>query len=377
MPILIIAAVAATAATATAIGTSIAKNKAANKAVDARKKALAKQKDIQVTGEGGALEHGKEQDIQHYTDSYAEFAKQNPELAAARTTAAKNLNQSLIEGPGRATALLDQATTEAMAKAPEVSLADQIVNTAKQNLDRGATLSPDFQGELIRAGLEQSGQAGIGADRAGAVTQRLGTLLGSAGEQLRSKRMAEAGGAVDLAGKLRAQRQNILQGLVSTSQAVRLGEMGTQASVIQGVDAMVPSIGMSGSDRVKMELINLSNQNQRAWQAGQISAQAAQNQADLIAGILGGINSGVQTFASTYSGSPMPLDPDGGKVTSGPAVSGPAWGSVQQPWSPPYAAAPTPSFASSPVPGNYMATLGGSYNAAGSLSGNSGYTPRF
>jgi hypothetical protein len=299
MPV-IAAIVVGVVAAGTAIGTSIAKNNAAHKASGARKQALAEQKEIVPTGDNSEAGKAKAQDIQHYTDSYATFAKMNPELAAARTTAEKNLNQAVGQNFGQAQGVLDQAITEATAPSKEISLADQVVNTAQRALAQGSRLDPSYQAELIRAGLEQAGTTGVGTDRTGALSQRLGTLLGTAGEQLKSKRLAEASAAADAGAKLKAQRSAILQGLTNTSTGLQTAKLSANGQVVSGIDSMVPSIGLSGADVVKMDLANLAAQNQRKIAQGELKAADAQAQAELVAGILGGINSGVQSASGAY-----------------------------------------------------------------------------
>src|SRR6185503_13263673 len=84
--------------------------------------------------------------------------KLDPDLFAARYAAQKGITKTLeeLEPTGGAQRVADQATKEALTGTDVAAQAkQQLIDAALDQLRLGATLPPDVQAELVKAGLEK------------------------------------------------------------------------------------------------------------------------------------------------------------------------------------------------------------------------------
>lgn len=228
----------------------------------------------------------------------------DPGLAAARTGGAAAMNTALdrLMAPNAdVQAVQSEAVRQAMTGAAGVPAAvDQLVAQAKQELAAGATLPPDVQAELVKAGLEQSGQVTGGASAQGVGGTMLRTILGSAGLQLKQQRQDQAQKMLQTASNLNAQRQQILSNLfpalATTQLQTGLGQLSGAQNAVTTANALMPVSGISGSDAANIWLQRLGATNKAMTDMAQVKAsgvlgkaQAANQQTAAAFGIGSGI----------------------------------------------------------------------------------------
>lgn len=296
MPIAVAVAAAAVAA-GTAAAAAQQKRSAEKKAISAQKKAIKSEKDIDVEYEKGRV---SDQDKQQYIESMQFFREQNPELAAARDQAAVNIMQDLQTGSVEERKLLNQMIAENRPLGETDLLATEIQKAAREDLALGSSLPADYQAELTRLGLEEAGGAGVGFDRSGAVTQKLGTMIGKAGVDLRQQRMNTAQNAAQLGESVRSNRASILQGLINSQQGIRAFDTSQAASAINLARQETPVVGMSGQDVLNLDIANIAAKNKRLRELANLKAQNAQSAANERIGYFQAFNQGSQTFANMY-----------------------------------------------------------------------------
>lgn len=211
-------------------------------------------------------------------------------------------------GSGDAADVSSAAAQEALANDPKLKLAKQkLIDAALGQLDAGATLPPDVQAELVKAGLEQSGMTTGHASAKGVGGTILRTIIGSAGIQLQQQRQKQAADLVTTASNLEAQRQNILQSLFPKLAQVQLANLGAQQSVLQQADSMVPQAGLGGSDIANIWLARVGATNQLTQSAANAASNAQMQLGQVygnLAGQLGASAGGIVKGIGSYFNSP-------------------------------------------------------------------------
>ena len=247
---------------------------AERKAIHAQEDALNKLKPIDVEKMGADV---VTRDKEFYDRSLEQFRQENPELAQARDIAKQGVLtslQSVEKDFARTDQLLEQRVAEAGKSSP---VADEIRNTllaqTRDNLNRGAQLPPEFQAELVRTGLENASATGVGGNKQGVTTQRLGTLLGAAGLELESRRRAEAAGALQLEDSLVRSRQQILGDLVQQSSSLPGARTGFYGSALQALEGQIKPVGLTGRDLMNLDLNNIEFERNKILGLGNLDAQ--------------------------------------------------------------------------------------------------------
>ncbi len=297
MPVVAIAAAAAIVAAGTAAASTASKRSAEKKALKAQESAIKREQDINIEYEKALV---SDQDKAQYIQSQKFFREQNPELAQARDLAAQQIYQDLQTGGQDEERIYNQLVAEYGEKGASDLLAEEVQKAAAEDLALGASLPADYQAELVRSGLEQAGATGVGFDRSGPVTQRLGTLLGQKGLELRQQRVQTAGQAAQLGSSIRTNRQQILQGLISAKQGMRTFENATAESAINLANANTPVIGLSGQDVMNLDLANLAARNKRLRELANIKSANAISSGNATQGHIGAVQKGQDTFLSVY-----------------------------------------------------------------------------
>jgi hypothetical protein len=240
---------------------------------------------------------GKETDLQKYQDQFAAQAKHDPVLAKMRSQGSENfLSQLNLDKSGQT--IGDKSTREvseliASAKEGQQSAIDALMKKAKSELDAGATLPPEFQAELVKAGLEGAGAGGMGIEGRGAGGTAVRELLGAAGLKLDQQRTTNAINYVGAADSIRTGRMAALTGLTGLDEGVRnsKAERGKMGIGI-GTSAM-PSIGMSGTTAMALSARNNEFENNRKLGLAGVKAAKIQSQGDMWASILGSVGGAV------------------------------------------------------------------------------------
>jgi len=285
------------------------KSKARQDAIDKQVTAVKKLKGIDIERSKTLV---SDQDKAQYKDSLGFWREQNPEIAAAYQSAVENLQR---EAEGGAGTVSDQASNVLNTLYGEILPKDQrleqarslLVDSAIEDLQRGAELGPEFQAELVRAGLEEAGQSGVGLDRSGPVTSRLGTRLGEAGIQLETLRQQRATQALGAADALTTSRANVLGNLLQNTEYAReMNRNAALSAVGLGQASQVP-VGLSGREVLNLDLSNLALQNKKLLELAKLQGAAKMEQV--------GRTADTVTAATNFAGNM--ISPGGGNILGG------------------------------------------------------------
>lgn len=288
-----------------AAGKARAKGRSERKALENQAAALKRLKTIDLEE---AKKLVSEQDKAYYIQSQEFFRQQDPELNKVREQSLALLNRELAGGPGstseKVSQGLDALYGEMLPADPELAQARTLLRqSAVRDLQLGATLEPEMQAELVRAGLEEAGTTGIGMDKAGPVTSRLGKLLGTAAFNIQSQRQARAAEALATADAVTASRANILGSLIQNAEAAREANRALATGSFAAAEAtQKPSVGLRGADLLNLQLQNLALENQRIMALGGIKAQRALSFGQERQGYISSINSGMQSMLGGLMG---------------------------------------------------------------------------
>lgn len=276
----------AIAIAALAAAGTVAKGEAARKAAGAMKDAIGNVERIDVAKENDIA---RKYDEARYRGQLELQAKVDPTAAALRTTGMEKLLASLNSADDeKALELVRKLADENGTEDPTVKAVKQkLVDDALADLNRGATLSPDFQAELVRAGLESGAKSGLGIAPGSAGAQASRKLLGAAGEQLKQQRATAAESAVSTVANLQAARTNILTGTAAMLANLTGQQAGKAANAAQIGYSLVPQYGLSGSDAVNIDFARLNQAQQLALASGSVEAQKRLAQGEMIAGLFG------------------------------------------------------------------------------------------
>jgi hypothetical protein len=224
-------------------------------------------------------------DIERAQNQLALQSKIDPELLAQRYKSEQAIGETAA-GLGAGSTSEQVAATaarEAVAGVPGQKEAQKaLVDAALKEISQGATLPPDVQAELVKAGLEKTGQVQGTANAASGVGgQVLRTVLGTAGLNLKFQREQQAATLTKSAQDLEESRQKILGTLFPNLQATQLRTLGAQQSVLQQSNAMAPSAGLGGSDVANLWLARVGATNQLAQSQANAAAQGAARQGQI------------------------------------------------------------------------------------------------
>lgn len=198
--------------------------------------------------------------------------------------------QSAELGQGNAKKVADQATLEATSGGPQMEAAKQkLIDTAMEELKAGATLPPDVQAEMVKAGLEQSGAVTGHASGQGAGGTILRTVLGTAGLNLKKQRQQQAAGLITSAQNLASSRSAVLQSLFPSLTQTQLANLQGSQGVLAQSNSMIPDAGLSGSDVANIWLARVGATNQLSQQAAQAGANGAMGLGSVYGNLAGGL----------------------------------------------------------------------------------------
>jgi hypothetical protein len=191
------------------------------------------------------------------------------------------------ESTRQTTQVANQLFQEGIKEDPRIAaLKDSIINRAQEDFDAGATLPPDFQAELVRAGIGQGAQAGVGtAGRTvGGLTSR---LLGSAGINLKAQRTAEGTALAGAAQNLTDARQRILANIFPTVKATEDAAAGRATAGLGIAESLLPESGLTGTQAADVQIAQTKGAANLLGQRGNVAAQQATDQGNYVAGLIG------------------------------------------------------------------------------------------
>lgn len=220
----------------------------------------------------------------------------DPELANQRQLSQQMLTGQLQElgGTTASDTIAQQAATEAMQSGAGFSAGKQaLIDAALQELKLGASLPPDVQAEIMKAGLETAGNVTGEAASRGAGANILKQTLGLGALNLKAQRQAQAEKMLTAASGIDAQRQSILQSLFPNLQAQQLNKMKATSGVLTQADSMLPEAGLSGSDITNLWLARTGALNQLASNKATVTSQGALTSNLQMANAIGGGISGL------------------------------------------------------------------------------------
>lgn len=276
----------------------------------ANKRAIAKQIDaLRNMEQADPVALGKaatEGDKAQIKAGYDYQRENDPVMASIRDAAYQGMlkaTQDLNAGVGpageaiaAASAATQQASADMAGNSEFSKMISQLLTGAQEDLASGSTLSPEFQSELVRSGLEQGGAGGFSAG-SGIVGRNVRGLFGQAGEALKTQRQQRATQAAGTAANLRTG--TISNTLGAAGQLSNLGAQKVQQLAGAGATAesLVPrSIGISGDEVANLMLRNLSERNQRAGAIAQLEGAKDLNQASMWGGLIGSAQAGMNSL---------------------------------------------------------------------------------
>lgn len=281
------------------IAAAQAKKSAANKAAKARSEALSRVRAVEPTSMEA---RARRADEDRYRSQLDLQRRVEPNAAGARESGLKELAASVRTPTDQLAEGVAAKAYQELAQSPAEldALRTKLLSNAKEELDRGAELPPEFQAELVQAGLETSGASGVGVGRRGAAGQTQRRLIGSAGLELQERRRANAQQAMATDVGVQSARQQVLAGLSSQLMGIGQARQARATTAIGVTQALMPESGLSGREVVGLEVNKQNTANQIALGQGEIAAGKAMAKGQYIADLAGAAASGVTTGLGAY-----------------------------------------------------------------------------
>lgn len=260
------------AAAALAIGGSYMAGDAKRKAAGAMKDAIGNVERISVASEDDIA---RKYDRRRFEGQLALQKELDPKAAALREGGLDTMLANLSNADDKtAIELVRRLAEENGTEDPAVvAIKDKILSDAMADLEAGAKLSPDFQAELVRSGLETGAGAGFGISPGSGAGRKSRELLGQAGIALKQQRTENAQDAAEFATNLDTARANILSGVAASLSNLTNNQF-NKGQTAAGIGySLVPEYGLSGADAVNLDLARINQQQQLTLAAGNVEAQ--------------------------------------------------------------------------------------------------------
>jgi hypothetical protein len=215
-----------------------------------------------------------------YLDRRVALQKEyEPEMYAAGQQARKDL-LAQAQTPAsslESTRVAKQLFNENIEQNPELKkLKDTVIQKANDLLQLGGSLPPEYQAELVRAGVGASAQAGIkpGERSVGGVVSN---VLGSAGEKLRQARNLEASQLAGTAQAMTESRAKILGSIFPTIQSSEQANLGRAAGIFQLANSTEAGTGtgLTGRETLNLDLAGRTAQRDIAMQKANLNSWKA------------------------------------------------------------------------------------------------------
>lgn len=272
--------IAIAAAAALAIGGAYMAGDAKRKAAGAMKDAIGNVERISVASEDDIA---RKYDRRRFEGQLALQKELDPKAAALREGGIDTMLANLSNADDEtALNLVRRLAEENGTEDPAVvAIKDKILSDAMTDLEAGAKLSPDFQAELVRSGLETGAGAGFGISPGSGAGRQSRELLGAAGIALKQQRTENAQGAAEFATSLSTARANILSGVAASLSNLTNNQF-NKGQTAAGVGySLVPEYGLSGADAVNLDLARINQQQQLTMAAGNVEAQKRTAQGEM------------------------------------------------------------------------------------------------
>jgi hypothetical protein len=214
----------------------------------------------------------------------------DPKLLAARY-AAQDKMLSGVEGlgTGPAAQVEKQAVSEALSGNDVASqMKQRLIDNALTELNAGATLPPDVQAEIVRAGLERSGSVSGAATQKGLGGNITREMVGERALALKSERQGKAMAMTQAAAALEQNRASLLGSLFPSLKTSQLADIGAAQSVMASGAAEIPEAGLSGESVANLWMARVGATNQLAQASADALAKGAMAQGQAWSGAVGG-----------------------------------------------------------------------------------------
>lgn len=214
----------------------------------------------------------------------------DPELLQQRYDAQKQISDRLAGLTGdEADKVASVAAEEAIAGTPGLNdVKSKLIDAALGEINAGATIPPDVQAELVKAGLEQTGQMSGAATTKGFGGNILRQIIGTAAIQLKADRQKRATELAQAAQDMDVKRQAVLGQLFPNLVNKSVSKLGATQGVLAQSNQMVPEAGLGGTDIANLWLARVGATNQLAQSAADVASRGTIGQAGAYNQMIGG-----------------------------------------------------------------------------------------
>lgn len=270
---------------------AVVKKQAADKAAKIQKKAIGQQKDIlrKKLDPETLNTLAQKADEERVKNRLALQKEVDPELAALRQQGKEQLlaNASIPEESKQSTQLANALFAETKQQDPRLeAIKNSILDAAQTEINAGATLPPEFQAELVRAGLNTGSQAGIAIDK-GTIGGGVARALGLAGIQLQQQRQQAAQQLATTGQNLVSARTNILASVFPKLRDLETVRRQEAAQNFGVGEATLPESGLSGQDVTNIEIARQKGLANAVGQQAQVKANQANSQGQFVSSLIG------------------------------------------------------------------------------------------
>jgi hypothetical protein len=235
-----------------------------------------------------------EADRQRAMSMLALQGKIDPALLAARYQASSNILGALQQPGGAAEDLASQLISEIQQPSAGLeAVKTALIDRALDQMAAGATLPPDVQAEIIKAGLEKTTASGVGASRSGLAGETAKKILGQAGIALQQQRENQAMNLTKTADELATRRAQLLASVFPQLKNLQTQNLQNALTSLTTSNALVPESGMSGGDLLNLLKARVGAEQSLTAQEGAARADLAKGLGSVWSGALGGIGQAV------------------------------------------------------------------------------------
>jgi len=225
-------------------------------------------------------------DIENAKNKLALQSQIDPSLLAARYTGENQYAQQVGQiGQAPADVVAQQATNEALdqgATGVAAQMKQKLIDAAMQEMNAGATLPPDVQAELVKAGLERTGMVtGSARSTPGIGGNIVRSMIGERALALKAQRQQQAVGLTGAAQNLETSRNSLLQSLFPGLSQLQAQNQALSSGAVKTSEATMPEAGLTGQSIANIWLARVGATNQLAQSQADAASKAAMAQGSI------------------------------------------------------------------------------------------------
>jgi hypothetical protein len=243
----------------------------------------------------------KEADIDRARSRLALQGSIDPALLAARYAGSEKLLQG-IEGidTGAGDVVANVAAQEAVQGGDVASqMKQRLIDAAIGEMEAGATLPPDVQAELVKAGLERSGSVSGAATSRGLGGNITREMVGVRALALKDQRQGKAIAMTAAASGLEQSRAQLLSSLFPALKQTQLQNIDAAKTGLAASEAAMPNSGLSGESVANIWLARVGATNKLAQDAADAAAKGTMGAAQAWSGAIGAGTKALTTPSSS------------------------------------------------------------------------------